>query len=114
MANSLPMLPGFRFEMVGKRVVRAERGADGLAIRFEGGWDITIWAKCSIGRIGSNESCTDFGLVEGAALATFAGDGKTEKLSFDNSYEIAVDLRTSDAHEAMAVYGPNSVIVVWD
>lgn len=117
MATSLPTLPSFRFDMIGKEVLRVERDTEGVGVQLDGGWNIAVWAPCSVlcdsMKIGPTP---DIDSLVGAKLKTFAGNSDSEKLVFDNGCVLQVDLKASagSTAESMAVYGPNKLIVVWE
>lgn len=111
------MLPNFRLELIGKRVLRAERDSDGVGLQLSDGWNIAIWNACTLACPLKNSSGkNELDQLVGASLLTFAGDSQLEKLTFSNGCVIDVDLRAESGStaESMAVYGPNNVIVVWE
>lgn len=100
------MSTDFRRLLVGKKVERVDERAGTLSIQLEDGWSITIWARWLM----------NYPVGSGAALTAIVGDGKIETISFDGGQQVAVELKTDlrCQHESMAVYGPNSLIVVWE
>lgn len=104
----------FRFDLVGRRVVSAQFDDGGLGIGFGNEWSIAIFAKSTIHC--GDELVNDARQIEGATLTQFIGDSATEMLSFDNGCEIIIDLQSSTdpSGEAMIVYGPDNLIVVWN
>jgi hypothetical protein len=114
--KSLPNLPEFRVDLIGKKVFRAERDADGIGLQFEGGWNIAIWTDCLFLCGGKEESQDNVRILEGTTLSTFSGNAEAETLYFDNGCQLVVDLvaASRSSFEAMAVYGPEHLIVVWE
>lgn len=107
------MVPTFRTDLIGRKVLCAERDADGIGLLLEGEWKVAVWAEADVRSV-SGQPC-DVNQLEGARLVSFAGDSETELLEFDNGCELRVLLHTAPAPaESMALYGPDSPIVVWE
>lgn len=113
MTTSLPTLPSFRFDLIGKKVLRVERDAEGVGVQLDGGWNIAVWAPCIVL---CDSMIADISSLIGTKLKTFSGNSESEKLVFDNGCVLQVNLKDNagSTAESMAVYGPNKLIVVWE
>lgn len=107
------MQPTYRVELIGLKVLRVERDADGVGLLLEGNWRIGIWADARI-RCAGEEDCEVSRLLW-ANLAAFTGTSTHEVFRFDNGCELAVSLGTAPSPaESMAIYGPDGTTVVWE
>jgi hypothetical protein len=111
------MLQNFRLQLIGKKVLRAERDSGGVGLQLSEGWSIAIWKACTLSCPSKNTTAKDeLNRIVGASLVTFVGDNQAEKLTFSNGCVIDVDLYAEPGSiaESMAVYGPNKLIVIWE
>lgn len=109
--NSSSTLQQFRFSLIGQRVTFVEQDLEGLGIKFGDRWNLAIWAKYSLLST-DRASAVSAEDLNGATLLSFAGDDREERFCFSNGVELVVDI-SGEANEAMALYGPMNMTIVW-
>lgn len=102
-----------RGDLIGRKVMRAERDCNGIGLLLEGEWKVAVWAKADVHSV--NGHPCEVEQIVGARLISFEGDPEAESFGFDNGCELRVQLRTAPVPaESMALYAPRGPVVVWE
>jgi hypothetical protein len=109
---------GWRTRIVGADVLRVEYGTDGLGLYFEGGWRVGIYGAARLLADHVPVELERVPELAGRALTQFAGNAAEERLGFSGEPEfelvVTLDLDQCAGPEAMVLYGPDDLIVVWN
>lgn len=102
-------------DLLGREVTAVIDDNSGLGISLDGGWSIGIENPYSYD-LRPDEKGVGLAALVGHRLVAIDTSPETAELKFSDEARLTVDLR-DDAFagpEAMQLYGPNNVIVVWN
>jgi len=111
-------VPRHRTDLIGRQVTDVRVGETGIALIFEGDWKIGIWSEFHLTEGGRVVDSSNIQILKRLVLKEFVGDSQEEHLVFDAVPPIELVVKIGEDHrdgpEAMAVYGPESYIAVWN